>query len=45
MGLGVTGAKSDAEHYASEQRREQKKCKEIPEEEMEEVAQVFRDMD
>ena len=43
MGLGgYLAAKSDAEHYASEQRREQKEVAEIPEEEMEEVAQVFR---
>src|SRR6267154_4109768 len=43
MGLGgYLAAKSDAEHYASEQRREQKEVQEIPEEEMEEVAQVFR---
>ncbi len=43
MGLGgYLAAKSDAEHYASEQHREQKEVAEIPEEEMEEVAQVFR---
>jgi VIT1/CCC1 family predicted Fe2+/Mn2+ transporter len=43
MGLGgYLAAKSDAEHYASEQRREHKEVLEIPEEEMEEVAQVFR---
>lgn len=43
MGLGgYLAGKSDAEHYASEQRREQKEVAEIPEEEMEEVAQVFR---
>src|SRR6185436_10259105 len=43
MGLGgYLAAKSDAEHYASEQRREQREVQEIPEEEMEEVAQVFR---
>ncbi|HEY3138043.1 MAG TPA: VIT1/CCC1 transporter family protein [Blastocatellia bacterium] len=43
MGLGgYLAAKSDAEHYAREQRREQKEVSEIPEEEMEEVAQVFR---
>src|SRR5438876_4015665 len=42
MGLGgYLAAKSDAEHYASEQRRELKEVAEIPEEEMEEVAQVF----
>jgi VIT1/CCC1 family predicted Fe2+/Mn2+ transporter len=43
MGLGgYLAAKSDAEHYVSEQRREHKEVLEIPEEEMEEVAQVFR---
>src|SRR5215467_12422024 len=43
MGLGgYLAAKSDAEHYASEQRREQREVAEIPEEEMEEVARVFR---
>src|SRR5713101_9066583 len=43
MGLGgYLAAKSDAEHYAREKRREQKEVAEIPEEEMEEVAQVFR---
>jgi VIT1/CCC1 family predicted Fe2+/Mn2+ transporter len=43
MGLGgYLAAKSDAEHYVSEQRREEKEVAEIPEEEMEEVAQVFR---
>ena len=44
MGLGgYLAAKSDAEHYVSEQLREQKEVAEIPEEEMEEVAQVFRE--
>jgi VIT1/CCC1 family predicted Fe2+/Mn2+ transporter len=43
MGLGgYLAAKSDAEHYVSEKRREQTEVAEIPEEEMEEVAQVFR---
>ena len=43
MGLGgYLAAKSDAEHYISEKRREQREVAEIPEEEMEEVAQVFR---
>ncbi|HSB11028.1 MAG TPA: VIT1/CCC1 transporter family protein [Blastocatellia bacterium] len=42
MGLGgYLAAKSDAEHYASERRREKREVAEIPEEEMEEVAQVF----
>src|SRR6476620_12528793 len=37
MGLGgYLAAKSDAEHYASEQRREQREVQEIPEEAMEE---------
>ena len=44
MGLGgYLAAKSDAEHYASERRREKKEVAEIPEEEREEVAQVFRE--
>lgn len=43
MGLGgYLAARSDAEHYASERKRELKEVAEIPEEEMEEVAQVFR---
>jgi len=43
MGLGgYLAAKSDAEHYASERSREKREIVEIPEEEMEEVAQVFR---
>ena len=43
MGLGgYLAAKSDAEHYAKEKRRELKEVAEIPEEEMEEVSQVFR---
>ena len=43
MGLGgYLAAKSDAEHYAREKRREQREVLEIPEQEMEEVAQVFR---
>ena len=43
MGLGgYLAAKSDAEHYASEREREKKEVAEIPEEEMEEVAAVFR---
>ena len=44
MGLGgYLAAKSDVEHYVSEKRREQKEVAEIPEEEMEEVAKVFRE--
>ncbi len=43
MGLGgYLAARSDAEHYASERRREQKEVREIPSEEANEVAQVFR---
>jgi VIT1/CCC1 family predicted Fe2+/Mn2+ transporter len=43
MGLGgYLAAKSDAEHYASERRREGREVREIPDEEREEVAQVFR---
>jgi VIT1/CCC1 family predicted Fe2+/Mn2+ transporter len=43
MGLGgYLAAKSDAEHYASERKREGREVREIPDEEMEEVAQVFR---
>jgi vacuolar iron transporter family protein len=44
MGLGgYLAAKSDAEHYYSEREREKREVIEIPEEEMEEVAAVFRD--
>jgi VIT1/CCC1 family predicted Fe2+/Mn2+ transporter len=43
MGLGgYLAAKSDAEHYAKEREREKREVKEIPEEEMREVAEVFR---
>src|SRR5919205_1478827 len=43
MGLGgYLAAKSDAEHYYSERGREKREVIEIPEEEMEEVAAVFR---
>jgi len=43
MGLGgYLAAKSDAEHYASEMRREHREVQEIPQEEQEEVARVFR---
>ena len=42
MGLGgYLAAKSDAEHYIKEREREKREVKEIPEEEMREVAQVF----
>ena len=42
MGLGgYLAARSDAEHYAKEREREKREVKEIPEEEMREVAQVF----
>ena len=44
MGLGgYLAAKSDAEHYYSEREREKREVIEIPEEEMAEVAAVFRD--
>src|SRR5467141_1694281 len=43
MGLGgYLAAKSDAEHYAKERERDKREVKEIPEEEMREVAEVFR---
>jgi len=43
MGLGgYLAAKSEAEHYASERRREGREVREIPDEEREEVARVFR---
>src|SRR5213595_4054255 len=43
MGLGgYLAAKSDAEHYAKEREREKREVVEIPEEEMREVAQVFK---
>jgi VIT1/CCC1 family predicted Fe2+/Mn2+ transporter len=43
MGLGgYLAAKSDAEHYDSEERREQQEIREIPREEMSEVAEIFR---
>jgi len=43
MGLGgYLAAKSDAEHYAKEHEREKREIVEIPDEEMREVAQVFK---
>jgi VIT1/CCC1 family predicted Fe2+/Mn2+ transporter len=43
MGLGgYLAAKSDAEHYASERKREHQEVTEKPEVEMEEVVEVFR---
>jgi vacuolar iron transporter family protein len=43
MGLGgYLAAKSDADHYAAEQRREQQEVIEMPREEMNEVADIFR---
>jgi len=43
MGLGgYLAAKSDAEHYARERGREKREVVEIPDEEREEVAKVFR---
>jgi vacuolar iron transporter family protein len=42
MGLGgYLAAKNDADHYASELRREQREVEEIPEEEAREVLEVF----
>jgi VIT1/CCC1 family predicted Fe2+/Mn2+ transporter len=42
MGLGgYLAARNDADHYASELRREQREVEEIPEEEAREVLQVF----
>src|SRR5437764_11493779 len=43
MGLGgYLAARSDAEHYASERRREEQEVRTKPELEMKEVAEVFR---
>jgi vacuolar iron transporter family protein len=43
MGLGgYLAAKSDAEHYANEERREHQEIVEIPRQEMKEVADIFR---
>jgi len=43
MGLGgYLAAKSDAEHYTAEERREQQEIRDIPREEMAEVADIFR---
>src|SRR5438045_8948532 len=43
MGLGgYLAAKSDAEHYAAEELREHQEVREIPREEMKEVADIFR---
>jgi vacuolar iron transporter family protein len=44
MGLGgFLAARGDAEHYYSEQKREEREIVEIPEEEKAEVVKVFRD--
>jgi VIT1/CCC1 family predicted Fe2+/Mn2+ transporter len=44
MGLGgYLAARSDAEHYESERRREQREVEEIPDEEAREVQKVFTD--
>jgi VIT1/CCC1 family predicted Fe2+/Mn2+ transporter len=44
MGLGgYLAAKTDREHYAAEQARELRETEQIPEQEAEEVADVFRD--
>src|SRR6476646_8331687 len=43
MGLGgYLAARTDAEHFVSERTREYREIKEMPEEEAEEVADVFR---
>src|SRR3977135_4448527 len=43
MGLGgYLAAKSDADHYNAEERREHEEIVEIPREEMREVADIFR---
>src|SRR5437667_11138990 len=43
MGLGgYLAAKSDAEHYAAEERREHEEVRDIPREEMREVSEIFR---
>jgi VIT1/CCC1 family predicted Fe2+/Mn2+ transporter len=43
MGLGgYLAARSDAEHYASERRREEEEVEEVPEIELAEVGQVFQ---
>src|ERR1043166_8971977 len=45
VALGLGGhppAHSDAEHYAAEKRREEQEVREVPREEMKEVADVFR---
>jgi VIT1/CCC1 family predicted Fe2+/Mn2+ transporter len=43
MGLGgYLAAKSDADHYTAEERREQQEVRDIPREEMKEVADIFR---
>ena len=44
MGLGgYLAAKTDAEHYASEQAREERETYDVPEVEAAEVAEIFRD--
>src|SRR5437764_442703 len=44
MGLGgYLAAKSDADHYASELRREEREVREIPDEEAKEVLIVFKE--
>src|ERR1700756_2149326 len=43
MGLGgYLAARTDAQHYASERRREEREIFELPERETEEVAEIFR---
>jgi VIT1/CCC1 family predicted Fe2+/Mn2+ transporter len=44
MGLGgYLAARTDAEHYANERRREERETVDLPEREAEEVAEIFRD--
>src|SRR5713226_10562525 len=44
MGLGgYLAARSDVEHYASEREREDRETLELPDQEVEEVAKVFRE--
>ncbi len=44
MGLGgFLAARSDADHYAAERRREERETQEIPDQELKEVQQIFED--
>src|SRR5881275_507954 len=42
IAAGYLAAKSDADHYAAEERREHQEIHDIPREEMKEVADIFR---